>query len=287
MTSKTEFFDMNAAPMRIGKVRLKVRDLDSVSSFYQHVLGLSEIARSENTATLGTGATPLLVLAADKALVPGDHRQAGLFHTAFLMPTRADLAHWVGHIANARVPLQGASDHIVSEAFYLADPEGNGIEVYWDRPVARWLDAGGNIQMSTDPLDVEDLLADGKGGSWSGFPDEGSIGHVHLRVGGTQAADSFYRDVLGFDVTVDYPGASFYGSGGYHHQLAGNVWHSRGAGQRPQGMAGLDNVEIILRDADEIAHIVTRAEKAGIEVVNDGESTTLRDPFGIAITLKN
>lgn len=111
--------------------------------------------------------------------------------------------------AQARVPLQGASDHIVSAALYLADPEGNGIEVYVDRPVPDWLDAKGKIQMTTDPLDVQDLLAAGEGTAWSGFPENGSIGHVHMRVGDTAEADRFYRDVLGFKVTVDYPGASF------------------------------------------------------------------------------
>lgn len=288
MTNATDFFDMSAAPMRIGKVRLKVRDLDAVSGFYQSVLGLTEVARSDREATLGTtGRTPLLVLEADPALTPGDRRQAGLFHTAFLMPTRADLAHWLGHVAEARVRLHGASDHIVSEAIYLADPEGNGIEVYVDRPVSRWSGMDGNIQMTTDPLDVQDLLAAGEGTAWAGFPEKGSIGHVHMQVGDTAAADRFYRDVVGFDVTVDYPGASFYGSGGYHHQLAGNVWNSRGAARRPEGMAGLDAIELIIRDAADIANIVARAESAGIEATNDGDGATLRDPWGIAITLRS
>ena len=286
MTQTAEFFDMSKAPMRIGKVRLKVRDLDNVSAFYQSVMSLNEIERTEHRATLGVGRTVLLVLEADPALAPGDRRQAGLFHTAFLMPTRADLAHWAGHIATSRIPLQGASDHIVSEAFYLADPEGNGIEVYVDRPIQRWLDAGGNIQMTTERLDIQDLLSEGKEGGWTGFPDKGSIGHVHLQVGDTSKADNFYRDILGFAVTVDYPGASFYGSGGYHHQLAGNIWNSRGAGQRPQGMAGLDMVEIVMRDPADIAPIVARAEKAGVEVSDKDENVTLRDPWGVAITLK-
>ena len=287
MTDTTEFFDMDAAPMRIGKVRLKVRDLDAVSGYYQSVMGLEEIARDARKVTLGKGETTLLVLEADPALAPGDRRQAGLFHTAFLMPTRADLARWAGHIAETGMRIEGASDHIVSEAFYLSDPEGNGIEVYADRPVAQWLDAKGDIQMTTERLDVQDLLAAGEGTRWTGFPEKGSIGHVHLQVGGTAAADRFYRDVLGFDVTVDYPGASFYGSGGYHHQLAGNIWNSRGAGQRPQGMAGLDAVEIVVRDVADIATIAARAESAGIEATNDGEGVTLRDPWGIAITLRN
>jgi catechol 2,3-dioxygenase len=287
MTAASDFFDMSAAPMRVGKVRLKVRDLDAVSGFYRTVLGLTLMAKDDREATLGTGRTSLLVLEADPALAPRDRRQAGLFHTAFLMPTRADLARWLGHAVEARVPLQGASDHIVSEAIYLADPEDNGIEVYADRPVARWRGANGDIRMSTDPLDKQNLLAAGEGAGWTGFPKDGSIGHVHLQVGDTAAADRFYRDVLGFDTTVDYPGANFYGSGGYHHQLAGNIWNSRGATQRPKNMAGLDNVEIIVRDPADIATIVTRADNVGIETTKDAEGTVLHDPWGTAITLRN
>ena len=141
--------------------------------------------------------------------------------------------------------------------------------------------------MTTEPLDVQDLLTAAQASGWTGFPEAGSIGHVHLQVGGTMAADHFYRDVIGFDIAADYPGASFYGSGGYHHQLAGNVWNSRGAGQRPQGMAGLDTVEIVVRDAADIAAIAARAESAGIEATNEGEGVTLRDPWGIAIVLGN
>ena len=177
------------------------------------------------------------------------------------MPTRADLAHWVAHVAEARVRLQGASDHIVSEAFYLADPEGNGIEVYADRPVARWRGADGNIAMTTDPLDVQDLLAAAEGPGWAGFPQNGSIGHVHLQVGDTTAADGFYRDVLGFDIAADYPGASFYGSGGYHHQLAGNIWNSRAPRNGPTTWPG-SIVEIIVRDPADIEKIARAKRRA-------------------------
>jgi catechol 2,3-dioxygenase len=260
MTTANDFFDMKAAPIRIGGVRLKVRDLDAVSTFYQTVLGLSPIETGDRRVALGTGETPLLQLVGDPALAPHDPRQAGLFHTAFLMPTRADLARWVAHVAEARVPLQGASDHIVSEALYLADPEGNGIEVYADRPVARWHGPKGEIRMSTDPLDVQDLLQSTEGTVWSAFPEAGSIGHVHLQVGDTAEADRFYRDVLGLDIAASYPGARFYGSGGYHHQLAGNIWNSRRAGKRPEGTAGLDAVEIDVRDAADVAAIAARAE---------------------------
>ena len=185
------------------------------------------------------------------------------------------------------MPLQGASDHIVSEALYLADPEGNGIEVYADRPVSDWHGESGEIRMSTDPLDLQDLLQSAEGTEWSGFPEGGSVGHVHLQVGDTAEADRFYRDVLGLDIAARYPGASFYGSGGYHHQLAGNVWNSRRAGRRPERMAGLKAVEILVRDATNITAIAARADSAGIAGTRNADGLTLRDPWGTAITLRN
>ncbi len=286
MTINNDIFDMHVAPLRVGTVRLKVRDLDAVSTFYQSVLGLSPVANSEQRVTLGVGGIPLLELEGDPTLSPLDPRQAGLFHAAFLMPTRSDLARWVAHVAEARVPLQGASDHIVSEAIYLADPEGNGIEVYADRPVSAWHGEAGEIRMSTDPLDLPGLLQSAEGTEWSGFPDNGSIGHVHLQVGDTGEADTFYRDVLGLDIAARYPGASFYGSGGYHHQLAGNIWNSRRAGKRPEGMAGLDAVEILVRNPHDLAAIAARAESAGIASITNTNGLTLHDPWGTAITLR-
>tara|TARA_R110002096_G_scaffold75732_8_gene178832 strand:+ start:24478 stop:25341 length:864 start_codon:yes stop_codon:yes gene_type:complete len=286
MSTVTEYFDMTAAPMRIGSVRLKVRDLETVSTFYQSVLGLAPLNTDARRITLGTGSTPLLELVGDPALTPHDPRQAGLFHTAFLMPSRADLARWLTHAVAADVPLQGASDHIVSEAIYLTDPEGNGIEVYADRPLAHWRSPNGEIRLSTEPLDVEDLLKAASGTDWAGFPQDGIIGHVHLQVGDTADADRFYRDVLKFDIAATYPGASFYSSGGYHHQLAGNVWNSRRAGARPDNMAGLDAVEIILRDPADLAGIAARANSAGVAITEHTGGTTLHDPWGTAITLK-
>ena len=285
MANATEYFDMTTAPMRIASVGLKVRDLKGVSAFYQSAMGLSPILEDDHRVTLGTGSASLLELVGDTGLAVSDKRQAGLFHTAFLMPTRADLARWLVHAHDTGLRLQGASDHIVSEAIYLSDPEGNGIEVYVDRRVSDWHDTNGNIQMATNPLDIHDLLAAAGDTQWSGYPSGGSIGHVHLQVGDTAKADRFYRDILGFDATVDYPGASFYGSGGYHHQIAGNVWNSRQAGKRPEGVAGLVGVEIILRNADSLGPITARAKSAGITVTEQPRGITLHDPWGTAITL--
>lgn len=286
MSTDAEYFDMTAAPMRIGTVRLKVRNLDAVAAYYEDVLGLSRMMADARHVTLGTGETPLLRLDGDPDLASRDPRQAGLFHVAFLM-SRPDLARWLQHVADARVPLQGASDHIVSEAIYLADPEGNGIEVYADRPSKQWRDTSGKIRMATDPLDIDALMLAKGEARWNGFPTYGSIGHVHLQVGDTGEADRFYSDVLGFDIMARYPGASFYGSGGYHHQLAGNIWSSRRAGKRPERMTGLDAVEIVIRDGRELAAIGARAKSAGIASIENADGLTLHDPWGTALTLKN
>jgi len=174
----------------------------------------------------------------------------------------------------------------VSEAIYLVDPEGNGIEVYADRPISRWRDPDGSIRMSTKPLDIPELLKVAEGSKWAGFPEGGIIGHVHLQVGNTAAADRFYRDILGFDITTRYPGASFYGSGGYHHQLAANIWNSRGAGRRSPGMAGLDKLEIIVRDGLQV-EIAARARSAGLELTSTAEGMSLTDPWGTALTIRS
>lgn len=278
------YFNHATAPLRIGRVRLRVRDLGAVTDFYERVIGLAVIDRSTDRATLGAGSVPLLELQGDPSAPHRDPRDAGLFHTAFLLPGRADLSRWLAHAVKQGVKLQGASDHIVSEAIYLDDPEGNGIEVYADRPVSRWRDASGQIRMATEPLDIADLLGAGTG-DWAGYPEGGIIGHVHLQVGYTGAADGFYRDILGLEIASRYPGASFFGSGGYHHHLAGNTWNSRRAGPRPEGAAGLDAVEIIARDPASREAILARAEAAGITAATNGDQPVLHDPWGTAFTL--
>jgi catechol 2,3-dioxygenase len=277
-------FGLDAAPMRIGRVRLRVRDLPGVAGFYRDTLGLVPLEEAAGRIVLGTAATPLLELVGDPGLAPLDRRQAGLFHTAFLMPDRASLARWLRFVAERGIRLHGASDHGVSEAIYLADPEGNGIEVYADRPVSAWRSVGGQIDMPSDPLGLEGLLATADG-PWTGMPAGGVVGHVHLQVGDTATAERFYRDLLGFEVTCRYPGGSFFGAGGYHHQLAANSWNSRGAGQRPDRMAGLDRVELVVRDRAVRSAIEERARAAGLGTAAASDGTVLRDPWGTAIAL--
>jgi catechol 2,3-dioxygenase len=280
-------FDMDAAPLRIGIVGLRVRDLDRVARFYRDVIGLAELVGAEGRAVLGVGKTPLLDLAEDKGLAPVDPREAGLFHTAFLLPSRGDLGRWLRHAAGLGVRIDGASDHIVSEAFYLNDPEGNGIEVYADRPESVWRTPDGTVTMATEPMDVDAVLAAGEGASWHGMPSGGRVGHVHLRVGDTGASEAFYRDVLGFQVSARYPGASFFGAGGYHHQLAGNVWGSRGAGQRDSGKAGLSFVEVLTTSPEHLSSVRARAAEgaAGLREGDDGV-VSVADPWGAEIRLR-
>jgi catechol 2,3-dioxygenase len=279
-----ERFNHAAAPLRIKGISLRVQDLEGVTAFYHKVLGLAVLERSARQVTLGFGGEALLDLIGEPSARTQDPSNAGLFHTAFLLPARADLARWLTHALRLGVPLQGASDHIVSEAIYLADPEGNGIEVYADRPISHWRAEDGSIRMATDSLDVQDLLA-AVSGAWDGFPDGGIIGHVHLQVGEAQRADGFYRDILGFDISSRYPGASFYSSGGYHHHLAGNVWNSRGAPLRPTDAAGLEAVRIGAGDADLRDRILERADAAALPVAANGDVSILHDPWGNAIAL--
>lgn len=238
-----------SAPVEIGRVALTVRDIDRVAGFYESVIGLRPIASDGSLRRLGAGGRVLLELRADPAARPADPRAAGLFHTAFLLPSRADLGAWLVHAAGARVALQGASDHLVSEAIYLADPEGNGIEVYRDRARDEWPREGGRIRMATDPLDLPSLAA-GARGPWAGAPEGTAVGHVHLQVGDVPEAEAFYSGRLGFDIVTHYPGAAFYSTGGYHHHLATNVWNSRRAGVRSEGVAGLADVELLAAPAD-------------------------------------
>jgi catechol 2,3-dioxygenase len=269
------------APVRIGTVALTVRDLDTVSQFYQQVIGLSPVESGPGLVRLGVGTTVLLELLHDPAAPLASRRAAGLFHTAFLLPTRADLAQWLLHAAELGVPLHGASDHLVSEAIYLADPEGNGIEVYWDRPSETWAWRDGMVEMATLALDLNDLAASVRTRAWSGLPAGSTIGHVHLQVGALDPADGFYAGLLGLEVVCRYPGATFLSSGGYHHHLATNIWNSRGAPARTEPTTGLANVELVT-DAGVLAALRSRLSP---ELAAQASPTrlALRDPWGTSL----
>lgn len=240
------------APLQVGRVALTVKDLAKVGDFYERSIGLHPISADGETRVLGIDNRPLLELRQDKAAIHRPH-EAGLFHTAFLLPGRRDLGDWLRMIADRRIGIDGASDHLVSEAVYLHDPEGNGIEIYTDRPRSNWQWRGGSIEMDTVALNLQDLLDQGRDG-WQAMPAGTVVGHVHLQVGNVAQADDFYMNRLGLDRTAHGASASFFSSGGYHHHLAGNIWNSRGAGRRSRNATGL--AEIVLEaDAEFLARL--------------------------------
>jgi catechol 2,3-dioxygenase len=271
------------APMRIGTVALTVHDLDTVSRFYREVIGLTPIETGTGLVRLGVGETVLLELRHDPAAPLASPRAAGLFHTAFLLPNRTDLAQWLLHAAEQRVTLQGASDHLVSEAIYLADPEGNGIEVYWDRPSETWAWRDGMVEMNPLALDLNGLVATAKTRDWAGLPASSLIGHIHLQVGVLEPAESFYAGLLGLDVVCRYPGATFLSSGGYHHHIGTNIWNSRGAPVRSEATTGLADVEII---TDAGTFEILRSRLSAEQAAEAGPTRLpLRDPWGTSVTV--
>ncbi len=269
------------APYHIGAVTLRANDLAKLTAYYRDAIGLQLVAQGPEEAELGIAGKTLVRLRSG-ATRPSS--AAGLFHLAILLPSRHDLANWLRHAAEARVPLEGASDHLVSEALYLSDPEGNGIEIYRDRARAEWpRRPDGGIAMATERLDLDKLLGEAADGSYAGMPEGTGMGHIHLRVGDTAAAEAFYRDLLGFDLMVRYPGASFLASGGYHHHIAGNIWGSRGAGPRRPGEAGLDRFELVARGEADFAAMRERILAAG---GSESEGVpTIADPWGNGLVL--
>jgi catechol 2,3-dioxygenase len=250
------------APLRIGKLTLVTRDLPRVAAFYEEAIGLTRIDGTAKVAQLGVDGRVLIELQQENAARRHSPREAGLFHTAFLLPTRADLAHWAKHITERKVPLQGASDHLVSEALYLADPEGNGIEVYADRPSSTWMGEDGRLKIATLRLNIDELLASATG-DWTGAPADTFIGHVHLQAGDLAAARDFYEGALGYELMTDYPGADFYATGGYHHHLGANIWNSKGAAPRTELTTGLKSFEIVANDEPSFERLSQIAAKTG------------------------
>jgi catechol 2,3-dioxygenase len=267
----------------VGPVALNVADLAAAVPFYR-ALGL-RVGRQEGTsAALGAGGEDLLLLE-ERSGAPRPRRATGLYHFAILVPTRRDLARALRHLAEAQVPFQGFADHLVSEAIYLADPEGNGIEIYRDRPREEWVYDGGRLRMTTDPLDVDGLLRELEGDRepWQGLPPGTKMGHVHLRVSDLAVAEAFYRDVLGLDLTTRYgSAASFLSKGGYHHHIGLNTWESLGAPAPPAEAPGLRRFRLHL-PAGEVSRIRAVAEERGITGEETRDGMILRDPAGNAV----
>ncbi|MGF9564807.1 VOC family protein [Neorhizobium sp. JUb45] len=273
-------------PAHVNQTHLVVTDLSTVSKFYQDVIGLASLEKTGSGEVLGVAGVPLLTLTTGNDVVRAPRTAAGLFHTAFLVPDRSALAAWLAHAAHAGVRLDGASDHLVSEAIYLSDPEGNGIEIYRDRKPDEWtMLPDGTVQMATEGLDLQALYDSADKGRWAGMQEGTAIGHIHLQVGNVPEAEKFYRDVLGLKVMARYPGASFFATGGYHHHIAANIWNSRGAGARADSMSGLSDYSLRFNDKAALEQAVASLDNLEIASARTAEGVSLKDPWGIGLTL--
>ncbi|ADG76084.1 Glyoxalase/bleomycin resistance protein/dioxygenase [Cellulomonas flavigena DSM 20109] len=280
------------ADTSMDAVTLHVGDLEGMSSYYADAIALEPLEeRSRGRQVhrvLGRGTTPMLRLVHTPDLPGVDPRQAGLFHTAFLFDDAASLSATVLRAAqDRRGRFVGSSDHLVSEAFYFTDPEGNGIELYTDRDRDLWLHRGGELVMATEYLDPNAYLREhlSQAAVDAGPALPGRVGHVHLQVGDIPTAAEFYLDTLGFEATVrGYPGALFASAGGYHHHVAMNTWNSAGAGPRASTL-GLGDVAVTVPGRDDLDALATRLRVRRLQFADDGRSVSLRDPWGTQVTV--
>ena len=273
------------ATLRLGGVHITVTDLDRSVAFYGDNIGLDLHNREGSVAAMGAGDGDLLFLYEE----PGAQRagrHAGLYHFALLHSSREELARTALRLAATRTRIQGASDHGISEAIYLPDPDGNGIELAADRPRGMWPDLSNpGWDGGPEPLDMEGLLAAVANEEPPPDIDRGLVvGHVHLHVGDLERGLAFYRDVLGFDLMTFLPGAAaFVAAGGYHHHLGFNVWRGQGVPPAPEGRVGLRHWTVVLDDAEAVAEVAGRVREAGIEVEERENGFVMRDPWGIAV----
>lgn len=268
----------------VGSVALRVADAERVARLYEGALGLERLAEGPGIALGAGGARPLVVLKPAGGAPAPPPRAAGLFHTALLFSTRAALADALRRVAEAGFRLTGASDHGVSEALYLHDPEGNGVELYWDRPQNEWpRTPEGGIDMFTAPLDVRALLGEAED---AGADPGVVVGHAHLKVTSLPRSLAFWRDALGLDLKVMYGDqAAFLAAGEYHHHIGANVWQSGGGPPAPEDALGLERVTLALPDD---AALVTAVEqlREHTEVQDAGGAALVRDPDGILVELQ-
>lgn len=277
---------------RLGAVTLRVADLDRAIGFYSGGAGLEVLGRDQDGATLGSRGVASLELRHRPDLGPAPRGSAGLYHTAILYEDRSDLAAALYASGTAtQGTFTGSADHLVSEAFYFEDPEGNGVELYWDRPRDRWRWTDGSVAMDTLPLDPNAFIAQHHTAGGTPTAPMGAattIGHVHLKVGDIATARDFYVSGLGFDVTTAMgSSALFTSAGGYHHHVGMNVWESRGAGQRTQAL-GLERFTVVVPDGAALAEVATRLTAAGHtfeRATETGGALVVADPWGTSVAV--
>jgi catechol 2,3-dioxygenase len=269
---------------RIGAVHLQVADLGRSIDYYQGVLGMRVLERAADRAALGPhGADRTLVRLSERSDARPARGEFGLYHFAILLPDRAALGRFVAHLLRLGVR-PGMADHLVSEALYLTDPDGLGIEVYADRPRASWKRNGRELAMATDPLDVRGLIAAGGDSEWIGMPDGTTMGHLHLHVGDLTQAEAYYHAALGFDKMVwSYPGALFLAAGGYHHHLGANTWSRGPAAAADQ--ARLLDWELVVPDAAHATAAARSLQAAGFGAEQISAAWLSADPWGTALRI--
>jgi catechol 2,3-dioxygenase len=262
-------------------VTVSVADLGRSVDYWENAIGLGVNSRENGSARMGVPGRDLVVLEEQPGARPGRGTNTGLFHLALLVPDRSDLAAWLEHAASSGVRLTGASDHFVSEALYLRDPDGHGIEIYRDRPRDTWTTgADGSLNIGTVALDIDDLMsAREPSRPFERMPDGTVMGHVHLQVAQLAEARRFYTDLLGLDLMVEIPGqASFLASGGYHHHVGMNVWAGVGAPPPPPDQAALKRAVLEVESADRLDDIEARLADGGADPVRDGDRLLVADP---------
>lgn len=270
----------------VGQVSIKVQDLKRALAFYQEVIGFQILNQTERSANLtADGKTALLSLEQPENVVPKQRNTTGLYHFALLLPKRSDLGRVLQHLINISYPI-GASDHYVSEALYLNDPDGNGIEIYADRKASEWTWQNGQVSMATEPLDAQSVLAEGKGEAWSVLPAETVMGHIHLHVSHLKNTEEFYEKGLGFQVVTRYgKQALFMSTGGYHHHIGLNTWAGEGAPAPEVNSVGLRKFTLVFPNEEARAKVIQQLTKIGAPVKEKNGEIITSDPSGNNIQL--
>ncbi|WLD92909.1 VOC family protein [Alkalihalobacillus sp. AL-G] len=271
-----------------GQIHLTVSDFERSLSFYTETLGFKVLEHSERGAVLTADSkTPLITIEQPDHVLPKQPRTTGLFHFAILLPTRGDLGTMIRHIGETGYPLQGASDHLFSEAFYLSDPDGHGIELYADRPESEWVKENGEFPLVSDPLDIDSIVRAGLEKEWNGLPNQTVMGHIHLHVADLEEAKAFYCDGLGFDITIPFrQQALFVSTGGYHHHIGLNTWNGKGSPAPDENHIRMNWFSIILPTEEARNLVITRLEKINVPIIEENGGIWTEDPSRNKIRLE-
>lgn len=271
----------------VSQVDLKVSDLERSLAFYQQIIGFQIIKQTDKVAFLtADGKTPLVKIEQPDNVREKQSRTTGLYHFAILLPSRKDLGMILQHFLEVGYPLQGVSDHLVSEAIYLADPDGNGIEIYADRPASTWVWNDGQVHMTTEPIDAHGLLAEGRGQKWEGLPSGTTMGHIHLHVAELEKVEEFYCKGLGFNIVTRYGNqAIFLSTGGYHHHIGLNTWNGIGAPKPADNSVGLKWFTLQFPSEEARQQVIENLRRLEVMVSEVEGSYFIEDPSGNRIQL--